>query len=416
MEVMLHIRAGRFAEAELLAAQCAERGADAGDADAPAWYGAQLVTIRWFQGRISELVPMLTELVHSPTLSAVDNSYFAALAVAAATAGDHRQAAGALARLCGHDLADLPRSSSWLVSMFGVAEAAYQLADADTAAQVYDLLSPYADRPVMASLAVTCFGSTQYALGVAALTTGALDRAVEHLQAAVHANLAMGHWPAATLARSRLARALAERAGPADPMAARQELATAAEEAAGLGMALPADRRSEPAVVAACRRAGRQWRVELGTRVAVVEHSVGMLHLAVLLANPGHEIPAVDLAAGAGIAGSSAQPVLDGVARHEYRRRLSRLRLEIDEFEARNELQRAESARAEVDWLVAELAAATGIGGRSRRFPDSEERARIAVGKAIRRAIGRISEAEPAVGEHLRSSIYTGLRCSYRPE
>src|SRR5262249_48810001 len=72
MEVMLTIRSGRLADAEALAARCAERGASAGDADVTGWYGGQLGAIRWYQGRIVELLPTLKDLVHSPTLSVVD--------------------------------------------------------------------------------------------------------------------------------------------------------------------------------------------------------------------------------------------------------------------------------------------------------------------------------------------------------
>ena len=68
-----------------------------------------MIAIRWYQGRIVEALPMLSGLVDSPTLSTVDNSSLAALAVAAATAGDQPTATSALARLYGHDLADLPR-------------------------------------------------------------------------------------------------------------------------------------------------------------------------------------------------------------------------------------------------------------------------------------------------------------------
>ena len=148
IDVMLQIRTGHLAQAEALATQCAERGAAAGDADATGWYAGQLVAIRWFQGRIAELLPMLSELVHSPTLSAIDNSLLSALAVSAATAGDHRQATGALAQLTGRDLGDLPRSSSWLVMMYGVVEAAHLLADTDTAARSYELLTPFHRLPI----------------------------------------------------------------------------------------------------------------------------------------------------------------------------------------------------------------------------------------------------------------------------
>jgi hypothetical protein len=135
----------------------------------------------------------------------------------------------------------------------------------------------------------------------------------------------------------------------------------------------------------------------------LVEHSVGMLYLAVLLANPGDEVPAADLVAGVGRlaeAGLSTQDVLDPAAISAYRRRL-------------RELDGAGSP--ERDWLEAQLSGATRMGGRPRRFTDDGERARIAVGKAIRRAITRIGQADTVLGEHLRDGVHTGIRCAYRP-
>ncbi|MFG1615631.1 hypothetical protein ACGFI3_22955 [Nonomuraea wenchangensis] len=423
IEVMLAVRAGRFDEAERLAGECFERGVKAGDLDATGWLGGQLGAVRWFQGRAAELLPELRDLASSPTLSPVDNSYLAGLALVAAVAGDHRLAAGHLARVRGRDLAELPRSSSWLVSMYFVAETAHLLEDAGTAARAYALLSPYAGLPVIGSLGVVCFGSAEHPLGMAALTTGDLDLAVRHLRAAVQANLALGHWPAAALSRCRLGQTLALRDGPRDG-AARAELAAAAREARDLGMALPgvvgsaAGRAGEARRTCRFLRDGRHWRIELGGRVAVADHSVGMGHLAALVAHPGREILAADLAAGTWSQegeGSSAQPVLDDLARDSYRERLTQLQAEIDELEEMNDLERASALRLEREWLVAELAAATGIGGRARPFAGGEERARIAVGKAIRRALSRIAGVDPVIGEELRASVHTGLRCCYRP-
>ncbi|MEV5413275.1 hypothetical protein AB0K60_31135 [Thermopolyspora sp. NPDC052614] len=431
MEVMLAIRAGRFDEAETLAGDCADRGAAAGDIDATGWYGGQIAAIRWFQGRLTELLPLLADMVNSPSLSAVDNSYLAGLAVAAANAGEHRLALSALARLRGRSLTALPRNSTWLTTMFGVAEAAYLLRDADVAAEVYALLTPFAGLPVVTSLGVACFGSVRHALGMAALAMGDVDRAVDHLREAAGDNLALGHWPATVLSRWRLGQALAVRLGPSSPEA-RKALSWAETEAAALGMTLPpaVKQDGEPATRPAadpgeptrCERHGRQWRLTLGGRSVLVGHSVGMRHLATLIANPGREIHAAELAAGPGLtdasfcdAGGSAQPVLDEVAKREYKRRLSELEADIDEFEAMNELDRAATLRAERDWLIAELAAATGLAGRARRFTDDEERARIAVGKAIRRALTRVAEADPVIGEELRATVHTGLRCCYIP-
>ena len=415
--VMLTIRAGRLDLAETRARASAERGMSAGDVDAHAWHVAQLVAIRWYQGRMPELVPMLNDMVHSPTLTAADDWLFAALAVAAAGAGDRRKAAGALARLRGNDFADLPRSGNWLVTMNSVVEAAHLLDDAETSARAYELLSPYAQLPVVVSVGIACFGSAHHALGVASLTTGHVDRAVEHLRTAIQQNLALAHWPAVVTSRVRYAQALKRRGGPGDDAAARVELDTAASEAAALGVALPDGGHESADLAVVCSRQGRNWRVDLGRRSVMVEHSVGMIHLATLIANPGQEIPALDLVGGLATVhnAASAQPVLDHVAAREYRQRLARLRTEIDERESRNDQHGAARARIERDWLMAELAGAAGLGGRMRRFPDSAERARIAAGKAIRRALARIADADAQIGDHLRNAVHTGVRCSYRP-
>lgn len=425
IKVMLAIRAGRLTEAEALAAACAKQGADAGGIDAPGWYGAQLTTIRWYQGRIAELVEPLSELIHSPALGFTDYAYFPALAVAAASAGDRRLATGMLARLRRPGLSELPRTKSWLAAMHGLVEAAHLLDDTDTAAKAYRLLTPFARLPAMTGLGIACFGSTHHALGMAALTTGDSDSAADHLDQAVQANLGLGHWPAAALSRWRLGQAMAIRHGISDP-AARRQLTVAEQEAAELGMALPswparraASRCREYAMVT-CRRHGRQWQIELGGRIARVDNSVGVRHLAILLANPGQEIPAADLAAGqTGIRDNSTapsvQPVLDQLAERTYKDRLRELEAEIAELESLNDSGRAIGLRTERDWLAAELSAATGLGGRARPFATDDERARIAVGKAIRRVLTRIAEADSMIGEELRATVETGRRCCYRP-
>ncbi len=419
IDVMLAIRAGRFGEAEELAAVCARRGAAAGDADHDWWSAAQLVTIRWYQGRLPELLPALRERVSSPVLSTVDNSAVAALAVAAAMSGDRHQAASSLAALCGSDLAALPRSSAWLVTMGGIVEAAYLLEATDVALRAYELLHPHASLPMIGSLGITCFGSTQHALGVAALTTGQADLAVGHLTAAVQQNLALAHWPALLASRQRLAQAYLLRGAAGDADAARRELDLAGAEAAAIGLPVPDAPAAgpSPATLAECQRTGRKWRLVLRNRSVLVDDSIGMAHLAVLIANPRQEIGAADLVAGvAGLTPGEAgvaQQVLDHEAIADYRNRLKSLDTEIGQPDA--DPARTARARAERDWLVGQLASAAGFAGRTRAFPDQPERARVAVGKAIRRALARITEADPVIGEHLRQAVHTGVRCSYWP-
>jgi hypothetical protein len=237
---------------------------------------------------------------------------------------------------------------------------------------------------MIVSLGTASLGSVEHALGVASLTAGEADRAVEHLRAAIQANLAHGHWPAVQASRRRY----------------DQALALSAEDQAG---------------PATCSPQGHAWTVNRGRRSALVRHAVGMLHLAVLLANPGTEIAAAELAAGAdalaGRADVSTQPVLDRTSVLQYRARLESLR---ETIEAKPGAAGA-AARHEYDWLTSDLAASTGLAGRLRPFTDDGERARLAVGKAIRRAINRIEAADPLIGRHLRDAVRTGRSCSYRP-
>jgi tetratricopeptide (TPR) repeat protein len=421
IDVMLAIRGGRLDEAESLAGACARSGAAAGDIDYEWWPGAQLVTVRWYQGRLAELLPMLHERVHSPALSPVDNSAVAALAVAAALHGDRRTAASSLATLRGTSLASLPRSSSWLVTMNGIVEAAYLLRDADLAGEAYSLLRPYAHLPMVGGLGVTCFGATEHALGIASLTLGQPDTAIDHLRSAVQQNQAIAHWPAAVSCRERLVQALTLRGQPGDAEAARRQLEIARTEAATPGTAEPdySAVRNRGDRFAECERVGRKWRLTLGGRSILLDDSVGMVHLAVLMANPRQDIAAADLVAGLSrlgtgtVEGGAAQPVLDREAISVYRNRLKQLDADIDKAAAGSD--EAASARTERGWLIAQLATASGLGGRTRSFPDSTERARVAVGKAIRRALVRISEADAVIGEHLHQAVHTGVRCSYWP-
>jgi hypothetical protein len=343
IDVMLSIRAGHLGQAEVDALACRDRGRRLGDVDAAAVFAGHLSAIRWYQGRIAELVD-------SPTLRPMANAQRAVFALAAAAAGDQSTAERELSSLRRSALTDGPRSSTWLAAMYGIVEAAYLLNDADTATRAYELLRRYADVPVVSGLAALCLGSVQHTLGVAALSTGQLDQAVTHLRVAVQDNLALRHWPAVVMSRVRYAQALRRRGHAADVSQARNALTAARAEADFLGLPMP--RYNERSV--SFHREGERWLVRHGGRILVLPSTVGMFHLAVLLANPGREIPAVELVSGL------------------------------------NTLRTAGSS-------------------------NEQELARLAVSKAIRRAIKAIGQADAQLGAHLGSTVKTGTQCSYRP-
>ena len=107
--------------------------------------------------------------------------------------------------------------------------------------------------------------------------------------------------------------------------------------------------------------------------------------------------------------------MLDRAAVRQYQDRLAQVREQADRLESAGDFAGAARARGEQDWLLKELGASTGLAGRCRPFADGSERARIAVGRSIRRALSSIEAADAVIGAHLRTAIHTGAKCWYRP-
>jgi hypothetical protein len=133
-----------------------------------------------------------------------------------------------------------------------------------------------------------------------------------------------------------------------------------------------------------------------------------------LLANPGQELSAVELAGGIP-APAAPDPVLDEPARRAYRQRLAELDTALAGAAARGDARAADRFEAERAALVAELKRASGLAGRRRGFSDEAERARVNVTRTIRQALDQILAADPETGRHLLASVRTGVRCVYRP-
>ena len=236
------IRAGRLADAETAAHDCFELGIDVGEADATGYYGAHLLTIRWLQGRDAELLDLAREIAGSSTLVEPEFAYRAGVAAIAARAGLVDESKSVLGILVDGGLDSLPRSSTWLTGIANLAEAAAVLTDREVARGAHELLRPYAGRPVMPSLAITCFGSAERALGLAASTYGDLDAAVAHLERAVVDNVRLDNRPLTAMSRADLAAALLARDRPGDRAAAECALVRAVEACGEHGHGAPSQR------------------------------------------------------------------------------------------------------------------------------------------------------------------------------
>jgi hypothetical protein len=111
-----------------------------------------------------------------------------------------------------------------------------------------------------------------------------------------------------------------------------------------------------------------------------------------------------------------AGEMLDTQAKADYQRRLSELEDELEEARELGNEERIAKAEDEKEALAREIRRAVGLGGRDRRAASSAERARVAVTRAIRLALERISEQNRDLGRLLSARIKTGAVCLYLPD
>ncbi|NYI46498.1 tetratricopeptide (TPR) repeat protein [Nocardioides aromaticivorans] len=169
-----------------------------------------------------------------------------------------------------------------------------------------------------------------------------------------------------------------------------------------------------PGARATLAHEGDRWRLGYSGVDAWLPDLKGVQLLATLLAAPGREFPAVDLAGAAVV--EAGLPVLDEEARASYRRRLGEVEDDLAEAERDNDEARRELASRDREYLLAELSGAVGLGGRSRTTGGTAERARTSVTRSLRYALARVAEAHPDLGAHLSRAVRTGTCCSYVPD
>jgi tetratricopeptide (TPR) repeat protein len=405
---------GRFEEAERLTRAAYNLAVTAGLPDALNVLASQLAAIA--TARDGALVDEVLEL-QAPFDSSLLSQAYVLLAAG------RREEARALfpAGLPGIDVDRVPGPARGLY-LAAVAEVAYQLGDADAARSVREELVRLADRFIVDTGAVICAGAVSRLLGLCALTLDQPEEAVGWLRQAVASNRRIGAAPIVARAQGELAIALRRRGRPGDAEQAQQLLAEAARAAAELGMPVLAREigglRAEDAEAGSdrlrLRRDGQDWLLAMGGRTTRLRHSKGLAQLAVLVANPGQEISAVQLAGGVPVP-AAPDPVLDEPARRAYRQRLAELDRALQQAAVRGDAAAASDLEAERAALVAELKRAAGLAGRRRGFSDEAERARVNVTRTLRQALDQILTVDPEAGQHLLASVHTGTRCSYRP-
>ena len=300
-------------------------------------------------------------------------------------AGDREHAAALLDQVVPEGgLAAVTRDVDWLLVAALATEVAVGVGALDVVRDGADALAPYAGRAVVNAGGVAFAGVVDDVLASACTALGRPDDAARHAGAAAAGYRRIG---ATWWARRR--------AAPA-PAAFSQDRVVLA----------PVD--------------GDVWLVGPQGRAVPVKAAKGFAYLRLLLARPGVPLTAFELSGAAN--GATAPPqadlgtTLDRRALAEYRRRLADLDSELDGSGDRADVARTERLTAERQFLLDEIAAATGLHGRARRTGGDEERARVAVRKALAAAVRRVEDVDPAVGRLLRDTVRTGATCCYEPD
>jgi hypothetical protein len=376
---------------------------------------AQLGTIRWFQGRGAEIASLATAAADDPTLHPGDWAVRASVALLSMEAGDDAPARRLLDRAAA---GDLPRpSSTSLVALSICADLAARTGHVAAGVVLLDTLAPLAGRPVVASLAVQCLGPVERAIGLATLATGDIDASIAWMRRARVASVELRHRPATAIITAELAD-LVHRA-EVDDVEAAALLRAARSDADAMGMTgwserwgrLLDDWQAGPPKVELERVGIQAWSVSFGREHVTLPDRIGLQYLAALVSAPGSEIAALHLASADAMPPHSSEPVLDADGVATLRRHLAELdgRLGGPLRDARRR-----TVQAERDAVADELQRQRRPGG-VRTFVDANDRARVAVRKAIVRAIDEIERAAPLTGRHLRASVHTGTHCVYRP-
>jgi hypothetical protein len=190
------------------------------------YYWAQLLVLRWLQGRLDELEPWVPSLAESTTPAAPDGA-----ALILATKGRREEARSVVCDPTGV-LRPLNRDFTFVATACVRAEVLTLIADPALAQAHHTDLSPFCGQVALAAHAVS-LGAVDYFLGGLASTFGDASRAAAHLRAAVDLNDRANALTWAAWSRIRLGRLLEVEGDPAGSLLLDEGCAAA--EALGAG-------------------------------------------------------------------------------------------------------------------------------------------------------------------------------------
>ncbi len=183
---------GRLEDAESLMQRALEIGSRTQGENAVQFFATQLLTLREHQGRVLEMEPAIRAYTEQfPDTLPIR----AALSYLYAIDGRHDEARAAFELAAVNDFADLPRDTTWLLTLTMLTQTCARIGDEARAKVLYDLFVPYAARTIVTGPAIVCLGSAARYLGILAATIGRRADAARHFADAIEINERMNARP-----------------------------------------------------------------------------------------------------------------------------------------------------------------------------------------------------------------------------
>jgi class 3 adenylate cyclase len=229
---------GRLTEAEPLIFQAFAQGQRAQAGAAAGIFGAQLVSLRWMQGRLGEMEKPVRDLVaEQPQVPA----WRCVLALILAETGQVQHAQVEVDQLAATGF-EFPVDANWLVALALLGDVCGTLENERHAQALFDLLSPYAERCVVAGAGIACLGPASRQLGGLAALMGPWEESERYFQHSLEMNAKIGARPMVVMTQYGYARMLVRRGGPGDRAKALGLLTHALDSAQEMGMRLMVER------------------------------------------------------------------------------------------------------------------------------------------------------------------------------
>jgi DNA-binding SARP family transcriptional activator len=225
----LALAVGHLDRGEQLALRALELGQLSGQPDALPVFAAQLTNLRFDQGRLGELVPLIEQvLTDHPGIT----GFRAVLALARCEEQEHTLARQAMALDASCGFAEVAYDVTWLSVTCIYAHVAARLGELDAARTLYAILEPWHDQVAMS---VVAWGSVAHYLGMLATVLEDFSAAGNHLEhaAQVHEQMGTPVWAAQT--NLAMARMLAARRRRGDKVRSKHLAERALRAARDLG-------------------------------------------------------------------------------------------------------------------------------------------------------------------------------------